>query len=262
MVYLRSILFWTYLTVSLPFFWVGGVLVWLLTVPFDPKQRRLTHAYTSFWAAQYLYMMPFLVVRVKGRSHFERRRTYVVVANHVSLGDILVLFCLHRHFKWVSKEAIFNVPFIGWMMRMNKYVALRRGHPNSIARMMHACEDHLRAGSSVMLFPEGTRSRDGRMRRFKHGAFTLAVRNRLPVLPVVVDGTQNALPKHGFLLRETGEMRVHVLPAIEPEALGDDAEDLAHRVRQRMIEELARMRGQSATQVAEAEPLVPQRSAL
>jgi 1-acyl-sn-glycerol-3-phosphate acyltransferase len=90
------------------------------------------------------------------------------------LLDILVLFRIYKHFKWVSKIENFRLPCIGWNMRLNRYIPLRRGDRESVRQMMDACETTLRAGSSIMMFPEGTRSKNGVLQPFKTGAFELA----------------------------------------------------------------------------------------
>ena len=174
----------------------------------------MLHQFTCFWASLYTWLNPAWPVRVEGREHIRRDATYVMVANHQSLLDILVLFRLFVHFKWVAKIELFTIPCIGWNMSLNRYVQLRRGDPESIAHMMRTCEERLAEGSSVMLFPEGTRSADGRLKPFKHGAFTRATRASAPVLPIVVEGTADALPKRGFVLQGRHHIRVRVLPEI------------------------------------------------
>jgi 1-acyl-sn-glycerol-3-phosphate acyltransferase len=161
------------------------------------------------------------------------------VANHQSFLDILILFRLFRHFKWVSKAEMFRIPCIGWNMSLNRYVKLRRGSPESIAHMMAACEKHLAQGSSIMIFPEGTRSEDGRLRSFKHGAFTLARNANVPLLPIVVEGTAHALPKHGFVLRGRHAIRVRVLPEIPLEqVIASTTEELTASTRALFAREL------------------------
>ena len=102
---------------------------------------------------------------------------------------------------------------------------------------------HLRRGSSVMMFPEGTRSTDGEVKAFKHGAFTLASELGLALVPIVIDGTRDALPKHGLMLDHPWglQVRVHVLDPIEPRP-GEPVQDLMTRVRDVMVAELAAMR--------------------
>ncbi len=134
-----------------------------------------------------------------------------MVSNHQSQLDILVLFRLYRHFKWVSKSEIFRIPLIGWNMVMNRYIKLRRGDKKSVAQMMSDSEDALAGGSSVFIFPEGTRSPDGRMKKFKPGAFILALKMKLPILPVIVEGTRQALPKYSVNFHGKHPIKVRVL---------------------------------------------------
>jgi 1-acyl-sn-glycerol-3-phosphate acyltransferase len=217
---LFSLAFWAFIVVSSALLFPVALVVWAVTAPFD-RRLRVQHAFTCFWASLYSWLNPLWRVRVEGREHIRPGRTYVMVANHQSFLDILILFRLFRHFKWVSKAEMFRIPAIGWNMVLNRYVRLRRGSPESIARMMATCEAHLAQGSSIMIFPEGTRSPDGRLKAFKHGAFTLAQRARVPLLPIVVEGTAHALPKHGFVLRGRHAIRVRVLEEIPVEQVLD-----------------------------------------
>jgi 1-acyl-sn-glycerol-3-phosphate acyltransferase len=240
--WLTTLAFWPYLLVSSGLLFTGAVVTFACTAVFD-RRRKLLHLYTCAWAYHYVRALPLWTARFEGIEHIRNDRTYVVVANHQSLGDILVLFGLFKHFKWVSKRAIFRVPFIGWNMSLNDYVQLVRGDPSSIEKMMAACRVHLQRGSSVMMFPEGTRSLDGELKPFKHGAFTLASELDLAVVPIVIDGTRNALPKHGLMLEHPWGLpvRVRVLEPMQPEP-AESAASLMERVRARMAAELATLR--------------------
>lgn len=220
LLYVFSLAFWAFLVVTSALLFPVALLIWLLTAPFD-RRLRVQHAFTCFWASLYTWANPLWRVRVEGRERIRPDATYVMIANHQSFLDILVLFRLFRHFKWVSKAEMFRIPAIGWNMTLNRYVKLTRGSSESISHMMATCEAHLAAGSSVMIFPEGTRSPDGHLRAFKHGAFTLAQRARVPLLPIVVDGTADALPKHGFVLRGKHAISVRVLDEIPVERICD-----------------------------------------
>jgi len=185
----------------------------------------------SAWAVCYVRMNPLWRLRTTGRDLLPRHGAAVLVANHASLIDILVLFDLFRPFKWVSKAEIFQVPVIGWNMRLNGYVPLVRGSGESVRAMMARCGELLEQGSPVLLFPEGRRSPDGTLRAFKDGAFELAVRHRVPVFPIAVHGTGRALPKHGLVLREQVDARVEVLAPLDPASFPDvrALRDAAHR---------------------------------
>jgi 1-acyl-sn-glycerol-3-phosphate acyltransferase len=239
---LYSTAFWSFLATSSIALFPVAVALWAVTLPFD-RRRALLHQFTCFWASLYTWANPLWPISIEGREHIRRDEAYVMVANHLSLLDILVLFRLFRHFKWVSKIENFRVPFIGWNMHLNRYIPLRRGDRGSVRRMMDACIRTLAAGSSLMIFPEGTRSRDGRLQPFKSGAFELALAARRPLLPIVIEGTAHALPKRGFLLRGRHPIRVTVLAPIPPESFaGLDAKALGERTRQLFVEHLDRAR--------------------
>jgi len=199
----------------------------------------LLHQITCFWASLYTWFNPAWRVSIEGRERIDRRTAYVMVANHQSLLDILVLFRLFRHFKWVSKIEIFKIPCIGWNMRLNGYIALRRGDRASVGRMMAACERTLGEGSSVMIFPEGTRSATGQLQKFKPGAFSLALAARAPLLPIVVEGTAHALPKRGVVLQGRHRIRIRVLDEIPYATFaGTTVDALTDAVRARFANEL------------------------
>ena len=197
-------------------------MLWAVTAPFD-RRKLLLHLYSSAWAVLYIRVNPLWRLHTSGRRLLPWRGAAVLVANHASLIDILVLFDLFRPFKWVSKAEIFRVPVIGWNMRLNDYVPLVRGSSESVRRMMAHCDRLLAAGSPVMFFPEGRRTDDGRLQAFKDGAFELAIRHQIPVFPIAVHGTRRALPKRGLVLRDRVDARVQVLAPLDPAGFADTA---------------------------------------
>lgn len=233
-----SLLFWLSIIVSSLLLFPIALVIWAVTAPFD-RRRRLLHRFTCFWASLYTWGNPGWRVTIEGREKIRSDAAYVMVANHQSLLDILVLFRLFRHFKWVSKAELFRIPCVGWNMSLNRYIKLRRGDRKSIGEMMDACSRTLAEGSSVMIFPEGTRSPDGRLRDFKHGAFTLALGTRSPILPIVIEGTADALPKRGFVLQGRHAIRVRVLDELPYESFAHRSVDaLTAQVRDRLAAEL------------------------
>jgi 1-acyl-sn-glycerol-3-phosphate acyltransferase len=123
-------------------------------------------------------------------------RGYVVIANHESQADPFLLSFLPWDMRWVAKESLFKQPLSGWAMRLGGDIPLRRGEGESVRACLAECERAIRAGISVMMFPEGTRSSDDALMPFKDGAFDLAIRTGAPILPVVVAGTRAMRPKH------------------------------------------------------------------
>lgn len=122
-------------------------------------------------------------------------KAYVVVANHESQADPFLLSWLPWDMRWVAKEELFKPPLTGWAMRFCGDIPLRRGKGDSIRMMLDECQRALEGGISVMMFPEGTRSKDGNLLPFKDGAFHLAIRAKVPVLPIAIAGTREMRPK-------------------------------------------------------------------
>lgn len=246
---LLSIAYWVFIGVSCLPFYLGALVVFALTVPFD-RRRVVLHLYSCFWAATYLYCNPIWHARFVGRERLPWRGPAVLVSNHASLIDILVLFALFRPFKWVSKASNFKLPFIGWNMTLNDYVPLVRGNRDSIVKMMADCHAHLGRGSPVLLFPEGTRTRDGNLLPFKDGAFRLAVEARCPLVPIVIHDTGDCLPKHGMILRQRMHALVEVLEPIDP--AGRDPGELRDEVRALIDRALRARKGEAPAGIERA----------
>jgi len=231
-----SMVYWVFVALTMPVFFTAALLIFVVTYPFD-RRRVALQLFSCFWASFYVYANPLWRSRVTGRAKLPWRGPAVIVANHLSLVDILVLYGLYRPFKWVSKAENFRVPFVGWNMVINDYVRLSRGARGSIQAMMEHCRRHLARGAPVLIFPEGTRSDDGRLQPFKDGAFRLAMEAQVPVIPVVVQGTHETLPKHGLVLRQRMDARVEVLDPVDP-ARFESASDLRDAVRATMAKAL------------------------
>ncbi len=208
-----SIAYWLFVVATMPILFVIALVVFLLTIAFD-RRRLLLHLYSCAWASLYVVSNPLWRMRIEGREKVPWKGPAVLVANHMSMLDILVLYGLFRPFKWVAKVELFRVPFVGWNMSINDYVRIRRGHADSTRRMMEHCRRHLERGTPVLVFPEGTRSRDGHLQPFKDGAFRLAAAVGCPVIPVVLTGTAHALPKQGLMIRGRMNATVRVLDPI------------------------------------------------
>ena len=236
---LIGVLFIVFVFTSSSLFFPLAVLVWLFTYPFDRRLKAL-HLFTCCWASLYIWAVPPWRVTISGREFINKDQVYIIVSNHQSLVDILIAFKLFVHFKWVSKAELFNIPLIGWNMRLNRYIQLRRGERSSIKYMYRACERHLKQGSSVYLFPEGTRSTTGKLRKFKEGAFVLAKRLNLPILPIVINGSMNAMPKNSLNFHGDSDVSIKVLPPTFPDeatSVHDLTEYIHKMIRCRVHEE-------------------------
>ena len=239
-----SFLFWGFVTITSILFFFIAVAIWSLSLIFDRKRKWLLHQFTSFWASLYSWLNPLWILKIYGREHIDSKKTYVCVSNHQSLLDILILFRLFSHFKWVSKIENFKIPFVGWNMRLNDYIELDRGKVKSNAKMMKDCAKTIANQNSIMIFPEGTRSLDGVMRAFKLGAFEIAKDTKTAILPIVIKGTAHALPKGGIELQGKHHMSITVLPEIPYSDFASlSSEDLCELVRNKIQEELDRVSG-------------------
>lgn len=241
---LYNLLYWPYLFGTCAILFVPALAIWLATFFWDRRLRALGW-YTSLWGAHYLTWAPLTGVTVEGLSRVPGDRPCVYVSNHQSMVDILAVFATRLPFKWVSKVENFYAPFLGWNMVLNRYVPLKRGHLPSIMRMVRACNARLREGSSLFVFPEGTRSEDGELRSFFRGAFRIAVRNRVPIVPMIIEGTGQVLPKGRFRIAPRPVL-VRILDPVDPASVDYDHKRLHDVVRARMIEEQGRIRRRAA----------------
>ncbi len=183
----------------------------------------------------YIWLMPVWSIKILGRNKMDMKKSYVIVSNHQSQLDILVAYHLFFPFRWISKAEVFRLPFIGWNMVLNGHVKLKRGDKQSIKTMMNQCEALLKKNISIMLFPEGTRSKTGIMKPFKMGAFILAKKAKKPILPLVINNTKDALPKHSLQLQGRHQMQIQVLDEIPFSTFEHmQIEDIADMVHQRM----------------------------
>jgi len=216
-------------------------LVWITTTPFD-KGRYATGYTFRRLCVLHQWLNPMWKFKTSGQLPANKRNPYVMVSNHESFVDMLLLSHLKMEMKYLSKESILRIPLVGWMMKMSGDVSLLRGDRSSGAAALIVCEKWLKRKMSVLIFPEGTRSSDGEMRSFKDGAFVLAIRTQTPMLPVVVHGTRSALRKSDWRMGDT-KAEVRVLEIIETTGMTlDDVPALRERVRDAMIAEIAKMR--------------------
>lgn len=220
-----------------------ATVVWL----FDPDPIRYrTGRFFRRLGASLSYINPFWHIEVLGDPPDDMRAPYVVVSNHLSHADVPIISRLPWEMKWVAKRELFDIPIAGWMMQMARDIAVNRTDERSRAQVLVRARHVLRADCPVMFFPEGTRSRDGRIHRFAQGPFRLAIREGARILPLAIDGTQDALPKHSWKFKKPDvPMRLKVLPPVDTDRLSrDDARALAEDVRQQIIAQVADWRGE------------------
>jgi 1-acyl-sn-glycerol-3-phosphate acyltransferase len=206
-------------------------LLRLVTAPVDPD-KRVSGRFLRRVGSTLVRIFPPWRVRIEGALP---EGPFVLAANHRSWLDVLVLARLPREMKWVAKEELFRIPWIGWMLRLSGDIPVRRGNASSGDAALDQARAYLARGLPVVFFPEGTRSRDGALRAFKIGAFEVAVDAGVPVVPVVLTGTAEGMPPSTLALRPS-EIVARILAPIGP---GRDSGHLRDEVRARIAAALA-----------------------
>jgi len=206
-------------------------LLVLVTLPFDPT-RRIPGLFLRRLGSTPTYVFPFWHVRIEGEQ--PASGAYVCVSNHQSFLDIFGMARQRREMKWIAKEEIFKLPFFGLYFRLSGDIPVNRGDRESGGAALTKARWYLDRGMPVMIFPEGTRSRDGKMGAFKPGAFRLAIEAQVPVLPVAVTGSAYGMPKGSPWIRPTLVL-VRVLEPIETKGMtGADVVRLMTTTRERI----------------------------
>jgi 1-acyl-sn-glycerol-3-phosphate acyltransferase len=210
---LISIAIWIGCTSLLAVLWVA-MLITIVIFPFD-HNRKIAHAQCFWWSDAIIAMNPKWRVRVVGLENISPKQTYVLVVNHQSMADIVVLYQTRMQFKWVAKESLFKVPFLGWCLSLSKHIKITRGNLGSIKKVYREAIEWLRKDISVAFFPEGTRSETGELGDFQNGAFKLAIQEKRPVLPVSIKGNTNAIPKGSWIFSSEVSCTLTVFPPVE-----------------------------------------------
>lgn len=233
-IYLIIIVVWAILAVV-----VMGIAT-LLSLPFD-RERRMVMALSRPVARMVYLFSPVWKVRVEGAEKLDPKQTYVLTANHQSFFDIPLAFFLPVwKFKFVSKVEVRKIPAIGWLLGMRGDIVIRRGTAAAATTVMEEGSAHLKAATSVLIFPEGTRTKDGDVHRFKDGAFRLAQENGVAIAPFVMDGTKGLFKGKKLNSRELVVRVLDPIPAERVRSL--HARELAEDVREKTAEALSDIR--------------------
>jgi 1-acyl-sn-glycerol-3-phosphate acyltransferase len=221
--------------------YVGIVIAWtplmflyrLATRGSDPDRVKLGRFFRNS-AVLAGRVNPFWTFRVVDRVHPDPRRPYVFVANHRSNADAFLIVRLPWEMKLLAKQAVMNIPLLGWQMRAAGDVPVVRGEKESARRAMEKMRRWLDRKVSVFFFPEGTRSEDGSLGSFREGAFRLAIEAGVDVVPLAIEGTEECLPKHSLIF-QPATATITVLPPISTAGLSAaNSERLAVDVRERI----------------------------
>jgi len=208
---IKSIIVWLigtcYVLVTFPL----TLITLLLALPFD-RERIIIHMFLMYQSKFFLYLIPIWKIRTEGRERAIKGNTYVIISNHQSILDILLMNSLRYQYKWISKIENFNVPVIGWYLKMARYITVDRGNDESKTEMLEK-------------------------------SFQLALQANVSILPVLIDGTRGILPKHGMIFGSGHHIRIKVLDPIDPKDFGtDNPENLALKLSSLMTSALKELR--------------------
>jgi 1-acyl-sn-glycerol-3-phosphate acyltransferase len=213
LVFLYQFYKWFFL---LPFFLVNSIFFGVLAVIISLLFNEKVGSYVGgvVWANLNCMLTP-VVIRLRGRENIQKLQSYVIVANHQSAYDILVLYArLGIDFKWVMKKEIRKIPGIGFGSKAVGHIFIDRSSAKAALASINAAKSKIKDGTSVVFFPEGTRSHTREMLPFKKGAFRFAFELNLPVLPVTINGTRSILPS-GSTNLFPGKAEILIHPPID-----------------------------------------------
>lgn len=239
-----SALFYIYILVELTLFFLLSCVALVVCFPFD-KPRRVVHEISRAICMCFWLVPPTWRRTIRGTENFDEKTPYVITINHNSMADIIALYFLRLNFRWVSKREVFRMPYIGPLLSIHGDIAIDRGRgAESMKKVIEDGKLWVSRGVSIAIFPEGTRSKDGEIHRFKQGAFVLAKEAGVAILPVVMDGTCDVL-KPNWMFNWHHHLKISALKPISAEEVAaTDAGELATKVQGLMTEELARLRSE------------------
>lgn len=206
---IRSSLLFIWLPVTTLVFGVLTILISLLD-----RKGIMPHLTARLWARLILWAAG-VKVTVEGLEDIDPGRPCIYAANHQSQFDIPTLLAyLPVQFRWLAKKELFQIPLFGLAMRRAGYIPIDRSHPKEAIKSLEEAAQRIRAGTSVLIFPEGTRSADGRLLPFRLGGMALALKSKCPIVPLAICGSRNVLPR-GTLWVRPGHIKMLIGQAIE-----------------------------------------------
>lgn len=237
-----SFLFYIFVLAWSLVIYVMTFIALLLCYPFD-KKRFVVHK-LSKWLTDAFFGFGLVMKRkVEGIENLDPKGTYVMVLNHNSMVDILSIYNLPLVFKWVSKREVYRIPIVGRLLLAHGDIVINRASTKEAMQLVHTRgKQWLAKGASVAIFPEGTRSKDGEIHNFKAGAFILAKDAEVPILPIVLDGTDRVVRK-GFFMNWSNRITIKILPPVSKQDVVErPIKEVMAEVHDNMVNALAEIR--------------------
>ncbi|MCK4620777.1 MAG: 1-acyl-sn-glycerol-3-phosphate acyltransferase [Desulfuromonadales bacterium] len=213
-------------------FYPWTLLVVLLTLPLSLLGENVVHRLGIFWGHSCL-LLAGLRVQVKGSEHIPQDRSVIYIINHQSNFDIPALYSgLPLQFRWLAKKELFDIPLFGPAMKRCGYIPIDRSDRRKAMHSMNDAAKRIKAGSSVIIFPEGTRSSDGKLQEFKRGGFLIALKAQVPIVPVAIRGSFAVMSRDSLRIHP-GPITIELFPPIETVGLKHtDIDKLIQQVRE------------------------------
>ena len=213
-----------------------------LCYPFD-KKRFVVHKLSKWLTDSFFGFGLVMKRKVEGIENLDPKGTYVMVLNHNSMVDILSIYNLPLVFKWVSKKEVYRIPIVGRLLLAHGDIVINRASTKEAMQLVHTRgKEWLAKGASVAIFPEGTRSKDGEIHSFKAGAFILAKDAEVPILPIVLEGTDRVVRK-GFFMNWSNRITIKILPPVSKQDVVErPIKEVMAEVHDSMVEALAEIR--------------------
>ena len=237
-----SFLFYIFVFVWSSLIYVVTFIALPLCYPFD-KKRFVVHKLSKWLTDSFFGFGLVMKRKVEGIENLDPNGTYVMVLNHNSMVDILSIYNLPLVFKWVSKKEVYRIPIVGRLLLAHGDIVINRASTKEAMQLVHTRgKQWLAKGASVAIFPEGTRSKDGEIHNFKAGAFILAKDAEVPILPIVLEGTDRVVRK-GFFMNWSNRITIKILPPVSKQDVVErPIKEVMAEVHDSMVEALAEIR--------------------
>ncbi len=222
------------LFVALPILVIATLFTAVITIVFCslfPHSKVWGYYPAKIWGMLFCRVL-LLPIKVEGKEKIDKKASYVFVANHQGAMDIFLVYALLNHnFKWMLKKSLRKVPLVGEACYKADFIFVDRSSPKGVKETIANASEILKDGTSLMIFPEGSRTFNGKMIPFKNGAFFLADELQLPVVPLTIDGPFDVLPRtKGVNFVKFGRMRLVIHDVIYPQGRGhDNVKSLSHQ---------------------------------
>jgi 1-acyl-sn-glycerol-3-phosphate acyltransferase len=195
---------------------IGPIAILILFVPRLDRGARFTYRYLALLWARINLALSGVRVNVIGAEKVDRNKSYIVMSNHQSNFDVLALATrLPLQLRWVAKRELLKVPIFGLAVKRMGMIFIDRKDPEKAHESMKAADEKIKSGLSVIILPEGTRSKDGRLLEFKKGGFVMALSTKTPILPITINGSRFCLPKGGLFSLRPGKIQLVIHDLVE-----------------------------------------------